>query len=105
KVSFEFLTNRPIAEDVLETLEDLAAGAIPRHKAIATLLTGYCDLPEDQVQSFFQLFSAQGGEPDLWDQRNLLSTDSSIFFSEPNSDAVVHLKDLVSRQATSSGQN
>lgn len=105
KISFEFLTNRPIADDVLETLEDLAAGAIPRHKTIATLLTGYCDLPDDQVQSFFQLFSAQGGEPDLWDQRNLLSTDSSIFLSEPNSDAVVHLKDLVSRQATSSGQN
>ncbi|MDP2244732.1 hypothetical protein [Pseudomonas sp.] len=104
-VQFQFLTNRPIATDVLETLADLAAGHEPRHKAVATLLTGYSGLLGDQIQTFFQLFTAKGGEPGLWDQRNLLSVDTSVFLSDPDADAAVQLKDLVSRRASSEGQS
>lgn len=105
KVCFIFLTNRPIATDVLETLSDLAAGQTPRHKSVATLLSGYANLSGDELQAFFQLFKVEGGEPGLWDQRNLLSIDTSVFLSDPDSDAAMHLKYLVSRRALSESQS
>lgn len=38
---FEFTTNRPIAVEVVETLEDIAAGAAPRHRTAHAALLRY----------------------------------------------------------------
>ena len=105
KFCFKFFTNRSIATDVLETLSDLAEGKTARHKSIATLLSGYSNLSGEKLQTFFQLFKVEGGEPGLWDQRNLLSIDTSVFLSDPDSDAAMHLKYLVSRRALSESQS
>jgi hypothetical protein len=105
KVSFKFITNRPIAADVLETLEDLAGASAPRHSDVASLLTKYCVLTGDQLGTFFQLFSVEGGEPGLWDQRNLLSIDTSVFLSDPDVDAATQLVHLVSRRALSEAES
>ncbi|BFO56987.1 MULTISPECIES: AVAST type 3 anti-phage nuclease/ATPase Avs3a [Comamonadaceae] len=105
KVRFVFLTNRPIAADVLEALADLAAGAAElRHPAIDKLLKRYAASAGSSVQNFFAAFSVEAGEPDLWEQRNLLSQDLGAYLSESDTEAALQLKELVTRRATDEGE-
>lgn len=104
KVRFCFLTNRPIEADVLEALADISAGtAAPRHRAIDRLLKRYAKPAGVNLQRFFEAFSVEAGEPDLWEQRNLLSRDLSAYLSGPDADAPLQLKELVTRKATDEG--
>lgn len=105
KVTFKFITNRPIAIDVLQSIEDLAGESTPRHAEVASLLTGYSGFTGSELSEFFGLFSAEGGEPDLWEQRNLLSRDASTYLSDPDYDAVDQLVTLVNRRALSETKN
>lgn len=105
KVTFKFITNRPIAFDVLQSIEDLAGGSTPRHANVASLLADYSGLAGRELSEFFQLLSAQGGEADLWEQRNLLSRDASTYLSDPDYDAVDQLVTLVSRRALSEAKD
>lgn len=101
KVRFIFLTNRPMDESVLEALADIAAGSTaPRHGDIDKLLKRYAAPSGSNVQSFFAAFSVEAGEPDLWEQRNLLRQDLNAYMSEPDTEAAVQLKELVTRRAT-----
>lgn len=103
-VRFVFLTNRPMDGAVLEALADIAAGSTaPRHREIDELLKRYAASAGSNVQSFFSAFSVEAGEPDLWEQRNLLSQDLSAYLSEPDTEAVLQLKELVTRRATDEG--
>ncbi|HGW8908557.1 TPA: AVAST type 3 anti-phage nuclease/ATPase Avs3a [Pseudomonas aeruginosa] len=103
-VQFVFLTNRPMDGAVLEALADIVAGSIaPRHSEIDELLKRYAASAGSNVQSFFSAFSVEAGEPDLWEQRNLLSQDLSAYLSEPDTEAVLQLKELVTRRATDEG--
>lgn len=104
KVRFIFLTNRPMDGAVLEALVDIAAGATaPRHREIDKLLKRYAASAGSNVQSFFAAFSVEAGEPDLWEQRNLLSQDLSAYLSEPDTEAALQLKELITRRATDEG--
>ena len=104
KVRFVFLTNRPVADDVLEALADLAAGSTaPRHRQIDALLKRYGASADSALQNFFAAFSVEAGEPDLWEQRNLLSQDLSAYLSETDTEAALQLKELVTRRATDEG--
>ncbi|WP_368639727.1 AVAST type 3 anti-phage nuclease/ATPase Avs3a [Castellaniella ginsengisoli] len=104
KVRFIFLTNRPMDGTVLEALADIAAGSTaPRHREIDELLKRYAASAGSNVQSFFAAFSVEAGEPDLWEQRNLLSQDLSAYLSEPDTEAALQLKELVTRRATDEG--
>ncbi|HGN3968582.1 TPA: AVAST type 3 anti-phage nuclease/ATPase Avs3a [Pseudomonas aeruginosa] len=104
KVRFVFLTNRPMDGTVLEALADLAVGSTaPRHRETDELLKRYAASASNNVQSFFATFSVQAGEPDLWEQRNLLSQDLSAYLSEPDTEAALQLKELVTRRATDEG--
>ena len=104
KVRFVFLTNRPMADDVLEALADLAAGSTaPRHRQIDALLKRYGASANSALQNFFAAFSVEAGEPDLWEQRNLLSQDLSAYLSETDTEAALQLKELVTRRATDEG--
>lgn len=104
KVRFIFLTNRPMDGTVLEALADIAAGSTaPRHREIDELLKRYATSAGCNLQSFFAAFSVEAGEPDLWEQRNLLSQDLSAYLSEPDTDAALQLKELVTRRATDEG--
>lgn len=100
RLRFTFTTNRPINEKVIETLEDLAAGKTARHSSVATALLGYVTGLGDETANFFKLFSVEGGEPDLWNQRNLLFKDVRTYLVETDSDAPLQLKELVTRKAT-----
>ncbi|HET6230471.1 MAG TPA: NACHT domain-containing protein [Longimicrobiaceae bacterium] len=97
---FEFTTNRPIDAQVRETLSDIAAGRDTRYSHLRDLLVGYTTLEADQAGRFFRLFSAEGGESDLWAQRNLLSREFGAYLPEADYDAPVQLKELVTRKAT-----
>ncbi|WP_110674237.1 AVAST type 3 anti-phage nuclease/ATPase Avs3a [Salinicola sp. RZ23] len=104
KIRFVFLTNRPMDGAVLEALADLAVGSTaPRHREIDELLKRYAASASNNVQSFFAAFSVEAGEPDLWEQRNLLSQDLSAYLSEPDTEAALQLKELVTRRATDEG--
>lgn len=100
KIRFSFTTNRPIDQKVQETLEDLANARAPRHLTIQTTLLGYTKLSGSEVADFFQIFSADGGEPDLWMQRNLLAQDINIYLAEADYETPVQLKELIARKAT-----
>jgi len=97
---FRFTTNRPIQGEVLESLADLASGGAPRHPAIHTLLLGYVGGDAAESSRFLALFSAEGGEGDLWVQRNLLTQDVRAYLPDSDFDAPVQLKELVTRKAT-----
>jgi hypothetical protein len=102
KFRFSFTSNRPIDPKVREALEDLGSGATaPRQQKVQDTLLGYTELSAIQAQDFFQIFSADGGEPDLWAQRNLLAQDLSIYLADSDYDTPVQLKELVARKATS----
>jgi hypothetical protein len=104
KVRFSFLTNRPVEADLLEALADISAGtATPRHRAIDQLLKDYARPAGSNLQHFFETFSVEAGEPDLWGQRNLLSQDLSAYLSGPDADAPLRLKELVTRKAADEG--
>ncbi|MES2898678.1 MAG: hypothetical protein V4723_03065 [Pseudomonadota bacterium] len=98
---FTFTTNRPIDEKVIESIEDLAAGQTMRHPSVAKTLRGYVEGPETAKTNFFKIFSVEAGEPDLWNQRNLLFKDVRTYLAEAGSDAPLQLKELVTRKATS----
>ena len=101
KLRFSFTTNRPISEKVVEALEDLASGSAPRHPTEQETLLGYAKGLGSETRNFFQLFSVEAGEPDLWNQRNLLFADVRNVLADADSDAPVQLKELVARKATS----
>ncbi len=104
KVRFSFLTNRPVDADVLEALADIATDVNqPRHPAIDRLLKRYAKPVGTNVQHFFEVFGVEAGEPDLWEQRNLLSSDLNAYMSEPDADAPLQLKELVTLKATDEG--
>lgn len=104
KVRFVFLTNRLMDEAVLEALADIAAGlTAPRHREIDELLKRYAASAGSSVQRFFAIFSVEAGEPDLWEQRNLLSRDVNAYLSETDAEAALQLKELVTRRATHEG--
>lgn len=101
KLRFTFTTNRPIDEKVTETLEDLAAGSRTRHSSVAETLLGYVQGLGSETANFFKLFSVEAGEPNLWNQRNLLFKDIRTYLTEVDSDAPLQLKELVTKKATS----
>ncbi|WP_205525541.1 NACHT domain-containing protein [Pyxidicoccus trucidator] len=97
---FEFTTNRPIDSNVKEALADLASGAVARHPDLQQSLIEFTGLAHDQARQFFGLFTATGGEKDLWAQRNLLTQDVSAYLPDADYDSPVQLKELVARKAT-----
>lgn len=98
---FEFLTNRPISQSVIETLADLKTGQCPRHPKEHKLLASYTKLASSLIRGFFELFSVECGEPNLWAQRNLLARDLRSYLPDRDADAPIRLKELVTRKATS----
>ncbi len=101
KLRFTFTTNRPIDKKVTESLKDLAEGNTARHSSVANTLLGYVKGLDSETAKFFMLFSVEAGEPDLWNQRNLLFKDVGKYLAEADSDAPLQLKELVTKKATS----
>lgn len=101
KLRFTFTTNRPIDEKVTESLKDLAEGNTARHLPVANTLLSYVKELDSETANFFMLFSVEAGEPDLWNQRNLLFKDVRKYLAGADSDVPLQLKELVTKKATS----
>ena len=105
KIRFEFTTSRPIAPTVREALEDLSSATSSRHPQLRQTLVAHTELDEALASEFFRLLSVEGGELELWTQRNLLANDINTYLAEADYDAPVQLKELVTRKATSEFAN
>ncbi|WP_219012643.1 hypothetical protein [Shewanella algae] len=98
---FEFTTNRPIDQKVIEALSDLSlGGSACRHTSQQSTLLSYAELNPAQASNFFKLFDVVGSESGLWEQQNLLTQDLSAYLVDADYDTPVQLKDLVTRKAT-----
>lgn len=89
---FEFTTNRPIDSNLENVLADFRSGVAAQHPGIA-------ELEEKEAIRFFGLFFVEGGEEDIWQQRNLLSEDITAYLPDCDYDAPIQLKELVTRRA------
>ncbi len=97
---FEFTTNRPIDPKLKEALADITSGGAARHPDVQQKLFRFTGLDDARAAQFFQLFSAEGGDPDLWAQRHLLAQDVRSYLPDADYEAPVQLKELVTRKAT-----
>jgi hypothetical protein len=104
KLEFWFKSNRPIGANETEAVEDLANGAPTRHPAGLAKLEALTGLSGPELAAFCKLLRLDGGQDDLWEQRNFLTQDVSGYLADADFDAPTQLKELVSRKASSEGK-
>ena len=97
---FEFTTNRPIDSKLQDVFQDIAQGRGSSEPRIHELVMQYCGLENGFAAEFFRLFAAAGEEEDLWEQKNMLHQDTSVYLPHADYDAPGQLKELVARKAT-----
>lgn len=101
KVTFRFVSNRPIQLQLLETIADAANARTSRHPKILAQLQSLSRLDDVQLTDFCSLLCLEGNEDGYWEQRNILFQDVSGYLSDLDVDAPVQLKELVTRKALS----
>lgn len=100
RIRFEFTTNRPIDSKLQDVFQDIAQGRGPSEPKIHKLVMRYAGLENGFAAEFFRLFAAAGEEEDLWEQKNMLHQDTSVYLPDADYDAPGQLKELVARKAT-----
>lgn len=103
RLSFEFVSNRPVSDDLRTAAALLAAGGPPGADATAAKLAAYAKLQAADLKAFFERFSWSCEEPDFKAQKTLLQREARAFISSADQDAPTLLKDLVAEKATSLG--
>lgn len=101
KVEFVFATNRIISQDVLEAIEDAARTQRPRNKQAFEGLEKYTGLSHQDLASFCTLFRLESEHEGFLVQRSALATDMRVYLADTDQEALLRLKDLVTRKATS----
>jgi hypothetical protein len=101
KVTFRFVSNRPIQLQLLEAIADAANARTPRHPKIFAQLKALSSLDGLELSDFCKLLSLEGNVDGYWEQRNILFQDVSGYLSDLDVDAPVQLKELVTRKALS----
>lgn len=101
KLEFWFVSNRPINNDFLETIQDAAEGAPARHATNLTKLENFTGLNGTALANFCKLLRLEGNQEGLWDQRNLLAQDVKYYLVDTDIDAPMQLKELVTKKALS----
>ncbi len=98
RVTFEFLTNRPIAASLSQALALLRAGSdAPATDRLAKVI----GLTGERSIGFCRLLTLTGNTADFLGQRDMLERESGNFLPERDRDAVLKIKELVTRRATS----
>lgn len=103
RIGFHFVSNRPIAANVLESVTDLATGSSPHASRTSAELVRHTHLPATRVPAFFARLNLHGGEGDLWKQADLLALETRSLMAGPDLDADLKLKALVTRKAGTEG--
>ncbi len=105
RVTFEFLTNRPIALDIEQALEDLRTGAAQRQPIVAEKIARFTNLTGAALKDFCICLLLTGDQPRFTDQRDFLVHESRAFLPGADADAPLHLKELVVTRATTARQS
>ena len=101
KVTFRFVSNRPIQIQLIEAIADAANTRTSRHPKILAQLKSLSRLDDLQLSDFCSLLCLEGNEDGYWEQRNILFQDVSGYLPDLDVDAPVQLKELVTRKALS----
>ena len=68
-VEFCFLSNRPISTNLMEAVEDAAAGHTSRHPNVLGRLEKFTSLSGERLSAFCKLLRLEGALDDYWLQR------------------------------------
>jgi hypothetical protein len=104
RFSFHFVTNRPVSQAILETIDDAAKDQQSRHPKELQKLERFTGLSGAALSSFCQLLHFDERQEALWDQRNILFQASSGYLPDADVDAPTQLKELVTRKALSESE-
>lgn len=98
---FQFETNRPIASDVIEALQQLAEpDGGQAENAAAKYLQKVIPLSGDDLSAFARLIILMPLSKNFLEQRRLLDDDFRAYLPDNDKDAPMKLRDLVTRKAT-----
>lgn len=103
KLQFWFVTNRPIAANIVEAVSDAATGVSSRHPAELEKFERFTGLKGNALSKFLALVHFEDRQDDYWEQRNILQQDVKGYLPEADVYGPLKLKDLVTRRATSEG--
>jgi hypothetical protein len=101
RVSFEFVSNRPVDDTVLRALSDIGQGASPANPKTAGYILTYLGLPDDLARQFCQQFRVDTRAPGLLRLADLFQQDVSALLPGAPNDGPLRLKEDISRRATS----
>lgn len=101
RVSFEFVSNRPVDDAVIRALSDIGQGASPASPRIAGYIRGCLGLPEDLEGQFCRQFAVDARAPALLQLTHLFRQDVGALLPGAPNDGPLRLKEEIARRATS----
>ena len=101
RVTFEFVSNRPVDDAVIQALNDISRGATPASPQITEYLQGCLGLPEDLAGQFCRQFAVDARAPALLRLAHLFRQDVGALLPGAPNDGPLRLKEEIARRATS----
>ena len=101
RVTFEFVSNRPVDDAVIQALNDISRGATPASPQITEYLQGCLGLPEDLAGQFCRQFAVDARAPKLLQLAHLFRQDVGALLPGAPNDGPLRLKEEIARRATS----
>jgi hypothetical protein len=101
RVSFEFVSNRPVDDTVLRALGDISQGTSPASPKIAEYIRTHLGLSDDLAQQFCQQFRVDNRAPGLLRLAHLFKQDVGALLPGAPNDGPLRLKEDIARRATS----
>ena len=101
KLEFCFISNRPIAQNFLNTINIIAQGAPDTASEGFTKLKEYTKFSTVELINFCKMLRLEGNHKGLWDQQNLLAQDLRYYSAGIDFEGPAQLKELVTQKALS----
>jgi hypothetical protein len=101
RVSFEFVSNRPVDDAVIRALGDIGREASPASPQIADYIRGCLGLPDNLEGQFCRQFAVDVRAPALLQLTHLFRQDIRALLPGPPNDGPLRLKEDIARRATS----
>jgi hypothetical protein len=101
RVSFEFVSNRPVDDAVIRALSDIGQGVSPASPRIADYIQGCLELPEALAGQFCRQFVVDARAPALLQLAHLFRQDVGALLPGAPNDGPLRLKEDIARRATS----